>query len=123
MRSLENLTRPVWVSIVLVSIGALAAQRAGAVPLHQNPHQKEIAPPLVQLAGRKGARDYKAGEADALTVPSGTETAPKRNSLEECMAIWDAGTHITKSKWREICQRQINERADMDTKPPAQAAH
>ncbi len=26
------------------------------------------------------------------------------------MAIWDRDTHITKSEWRKICQRQIKDR-------------
>jgi hypothetical protein len=29
------------------------------------------------------------------------------------MNTWDTGTHITKSKWREICQRQLKDREDM----------
>ncbi len=34
------------------------------------------------------------------------------------MAIWDAATHITKSKWREICRRQVNERSAAHTDAP-----
>ena len=29
--------------------------------------------------------------------------------LDECMASWDEKTHITKSSWRLICQRQIKD--------------
>jgi len=35
----------------------------------------------------------------------------KVNTLEGCMATWDASTHISKDKWREICRRQIRARA------------
>jgi hypothetical protein len=112
MRSFGNLTK-----LVLVSVVALAAQRADAVPLHQ---KQATATPLVHLAGRKGTRNYVPGESGALTVPSDTEAAPERDSLEECMAIWDAGTHITKRKWREICKRQLKERADLRSDALAQ---
>lgn len=112
MRSFGNLT-----GLVLVSVVALAAQQADAVPLHQ----KQVATaPLVHLAGRKGTRNYAPGEAGEFTVPSDTEAAPERDTLEECMSVWDAGTHITKSKWREICKRQLKERAAIHSEAPAQ---
>jgi hypothetical protein len=107
MRNLGNLAK-----LVLVSVVVLAAQPVGAVPLQ---HKEAAAAPLVRVAGRKGTREYVPGESGALTVPSGTETPPERDTLEACMAIWDAGTHITKPKWREICKRQIKERADLQS--------
>jgi hypothetical protein len=74
--------------------------------------------PIVEPAARKGTRAY---------TPDGTETAvpavpavpavtpevaaPAANdALAQCMDTWDAGTHITKSKWREICIRQLKDR-------------
>jgi hypothetical protein len=32
--------------------------------------------------------------------------------LESCVARWDSGTHMTKSKWRETCKRVSDERSD-----------
>ena len=31
--------------------------------------------------------------------------------MPECMAAWDNRTHITKSRWKEICKRSL---ADLD---------
>jgi hypothetical protein len=31
-------------------------------------------------------------------------------SIEACMAKWDAGTHMSKEQWRETCQRIKDER-------------
>lgn len=69
----------------------------------------------VELAARKGTRIYTPGEADTTPPADSTGTSAKTsdadpNSLEGCMAIWDKGTHITRSKWSEICRRQIKER-------------
>ncbi len=110
MRSLATLL----VSGFVFSAAALVADGSSAVSFR---HSNIISKPAVQLVARKGTRKYVAGEDDALTVPSGEAQRPERNSLEECMAIWDAGTHITKTKWREICKRQIKERADAYSSP------
>ena len=31
------------------------------------------------------------------------------NTLKDCMDTWDAKTHITKPRWREICSRTLTE--------------
>jgi hypothetical protein len=64
------------------------------------------------IAARKGTRNYAP---DATPVqqdagPAGAGAPSDAKALADCVAIWDAGTHITKSKWREICQRQLKER-------------
>jgi hypothetical protein len=67
-----------------------------------------------QPAARKGTRSYAP---DAL--PATPDTAPADDpaahaeALAGCIATWDAKTHITRSKWREICERQIKERAQL----------
>jgi hypothetical protein len=33
-------------------------------------------------------------------------------SLQSCIARWDAGTHMSKAQWRETCQRVSNERGE-----------
>jgi hypothetical protein len=29
-------------------------------------------------------------------------------TIEECMALWDAKTHMTKEEWRRTCRRTLN---------------
>jgi hypothetical protein len=41
------------------------------------------------------------GEAASITTPSGGMT------LQECMALWDAGTHMSKTEWRAACKRTM----------------
>jgi len=54
---------------------------------------------IVQLAQRKGTRGYQG-------VPSQYSTP---NRLESCMETWDRATHISKTRWREICKQQIKD--------------
>jgi len=56
---------------------------------------------FAQDATRKGTRNHVP---DAV---SDSDAADQVNTLEGCMATWDAATHISKVKWREICKRQI----------------
>jgi len=97
--------------------GALAIAPAAAAPLPG----KVVAKPLVKRVARKGTRNYVPGD-DVLTVPSIDATGDAgRDSLENCMATWDAATHISQSKWREICERQIRERAEAHREFDAQS--
>jgi hypothetical protein len=68
---------------------------------------------LPEPAARKGTRNYRPdGSEPAATDAAGTQasTASKSEKLDQCMDTWDEGTHITKSKWREICIRQLDAR-------------
>ena len=69
---------------------------------------------VVKTEGRKGTRLYRTdvpdeggdlSEAEEKTAATHEPTAEER--LDQCMASWDEKTHITKSSWRLICQRQI----------------
>ncbi len=60
---------------------------------------------IVQLAQRKGTRNYQGAPSDQTTTTT-------TQSLERCIEAWDSGTHITKKRWREICRRQ---RRDIDS--------
>jgi hypothetical protein len=111
MRSLATLLLS---GSVFAAAALVVADGSSAVSFRQS---NIISKPAVQLVARKGTRNYVPGEDHALAVPSNEPKRPERNSLEECMAIWDAGTHITKTKWREICKRQIKERADAYSSP------
>ena len=41
------------------------------------------------------------GEATSITTRSGGTT------LQECMALWDAGTHMSKTEWKAACKRTM----------------
>jgi hypothetical protein len=68
---------------------------------------------IAEAAARKGTRSYRSDDAATAAPSAGTATKDdgpsNADKLTQCMDTWDAGTHITKSKWREICQRQLNE--------------
>jgi hypothetical protein len=89
------------------AVAVHGADRADAASLRQSRGGAEL---VVLIGARKGTRNFDPSKAGALALPRDTETVPKRDSLEGCIANWDAGTHITPSKWREICERQIMER-------------
>jgi len=55
--------------------------------------------PIVQLAARKGTRNFEG-------TPSTYKT---ERTLGSCMEAWDSATRITKERWREICKRQLKE--------------
>jgi hypothetical protein len=117
----------------LLFVGSVtAALPAAAVPA---PHREAAMSaarsglPAFHLAARKGTRNFRADDADAPGAPS-TSTTPASpdkpadaaaaanpddtHSLENCMATWDKGTHISKSRWREICQRNANDRGQTE---------
>ena len=48
--------------------------------------------------------------ADAEKVKPAEETYHGSESIEDCMAHWDAGTHMTKAQWRTTCERIRAER-------------
>lgn len=63
-----------------------------------------------------GAGSGETGNLDASTVqsPNSISDEPNRlkrgggasgKSLDECMADWDVGTHMTKKQWRTTCER------------------
>jgi hypothetical protein len=80
-----------------------------ALPGSEPPAASKLA--LVQLVARKGTRIYDAAtETPHDTTSDQADQATEAQALADCIAIWDEGTHITKSKWGEICQRQLKER-------------
>jgi hypothetical protein len=52
---------------------------------------------LAQSPGADRPGEKRAGEAG------------KKQKIEECMAIWDAGTHMTKQEWRTTCERSLSQ--------------
>jgi len=73
-------------------------------------------PLMVKTEGRKGTRLYRPDVPDEEgDLTEGEEKAAAAHEptveerLDQCMASWDEKTHITKSSWRLICQRQIKD--------------
>ena len=71
---------------------------------------------VVKTGGRKGTRVYAPDEsADYKELVEGqekataTHDATSQEKLDQCMASWDSGTHITKPNWRKICERQLSD--------------
>ena len=104
----------VWISCALLVIltpreRVLALEGSEAFALHSRA-------PIVNIEGRKGTRLYRPDDTedfDALVETQNKATAEHQPTgeerLDQCMASWDAQTHITKSGWRLICQRQIKD--------------
>lgn len=69
----------------------------------------------VGQTARKGTRNYQPG--DSATMAPGTTGQTSKTStsgtqaLDNCMAYWDPGTHMSKAEWRVSCERLISERA------------
>jgi hypothetical protein len=100
-------------SLVVVLCAAQAGNGAFAASVSAPP-AADLAQ-VVEPVARKGTRAYKA---DSVTpaVPADASQAkspPGDGALEQCIATWDAGTHISPSKWREICKRQLKDRDAM----------
>ncbi len=53
-----------------------------------------------------------SSSAKAMPAKAKQLSAAEEFNLEmkRCMDAWDAGTSMTKSKWREICHRTLKER-------------
>ena len=73
-------------------------------------------PLVIKTEGRKGTRLYRPDvpdeESDLTEAEEKAAAAHEptvEEKLDECMASWDEKTHITKSSWRLICQRQIKD--------------
>jgi len=69
-----------------------------------------INPLVVKIEGRKGTRLYRPDPDEAAAAAEweaahSDQTANKK--LDDCLASWDAKTHIAKSNWRQICEREI----------------
>jgi hypothetical protein len=100
------LARPFLVIVLLAAslgVGAFAAPLGSDGP---------DASPLVEQAQRKGTRNYRPDGTAPTATDAGSQasTVSKNEKLDQCMDTWDKGTHITKSKWREICLRQLDAR-------------
>ena len=95
-------------SLLAATTGAHAAGWS-AVVASSTPAISSSSPVVTIDTGRKGTRSYRPNSGGDTTVPDVTDYAAPTpaEKLQHCIEIWDAGTHISKSKWREICKRQL----------------
>jgi hypothetical protein len=47
-------------------------------------------------------------EPDALSTGSIAPPYDKKKRFEDCMAIWEPATHMTKKEWRRTCNSQLD---------------
>jgi hypothetical protein len=47
---------------------------------------------------------------EQLTGGGTARQGAKGHDMDSCMRAWDAKTHLTKARWREICARTLRER-------------
>jgi hypothetical protein len=98
---------------LVVAIGAtmVSPGHAEASPIVENsaPGISRPAPerPTPNLdPGTPSLWSNKSGGLDQIG-PSGEA---RQESLADCMAFWDAGTHMSKREWQLTCQRTLNGR-------------
>lgn len=51
-------------------------------------------------------------QADRITtgsIDNKATTEDEKKRVEDCMAIWDPGTHMTKTQWRRTCNSLLGE--------------
>lgn len=71
---------------------------------------------VVKAQGRKGTRLYTPDQSvdygalvEGQEKAAATHDATSQDKLDQCMASWDTGTHITQANWRKICERQLSD--------------
>ena len=47
------------------------------------------------------------GTPTPTPTPPNVSGPPLRNTLDSCLAFWDAGTHMSKAEWRAACRRTV----------------
>ena len=80
--------------------------QVGAVAV---PAMAAVLSPLQPNTGAGGVL-LTATSSGAIAAPSGTAVlGATGRDVSECMAAWETKTHITKSRWREICEQTLVE--------------
>ena len=84
----------------------------GSVPSPLAPNTGVGGLPLTSTSSGAPAPAAATSTSGAIAPPSGTASlGAMGRDMPECMAAWDNRTHITKSRWKEICKRSL---ADLD---------
>jgi hypothetical protein len=80
-----------------------------------HPQSLETSPSDTQTSRGVGALTPAQPQSKRLPPSSGgtSRTGDNRGGaagkdIAECMAVWDAGTHMTKQEWRATCERSLS---------------
>ncbi len=110
---LQKLFALAWLvtaSVMITPARAVSSHKLGAKAMDVSKSQV----PVLRTAGRKGTRLYRPDDAgvdkEGAEADSEGLFYSQTETLEACMETWDRETHISKSRWREICQREIKAR-------------
>jgi len=93
-----------WVTASLAEAQPLPSVESSAPGVSVSP----AIPPVPPIP--KGTRTPEwptSGNPADLTAPP---TEARQETLADCMSFWDAGTHMSKTEWRETCKRTLNGR-------------
>lgn len=101
-------------AIALLGVILFGATGGSASALPGSAPAAASGPTLLQQIARKGTRSYVPDHIPEDTTDTKTSEA---KALADCIEIWDEKTHISKSKWREICKRQLKERGALLSAP------
>jgi hypothetical protein len=98
------------------SLGTTGAVTTPLLP-NSNGFGQTTLPATSSRAPTLGAATSGGIVSPGATASPGTTSAPGTTAstgatgrnMPECMSAWDPKTHITKSRWREICARTLTE--------------
>jgi hypothetical protein len=79
---------------------ALALTLAAAVPAH------EAAARTRNAAAAAAATEADPNKPDANTPEA---KADRQKRLDDCIAIWDKGTHMTREQWKRTCKNSLED--------------
>jgi Ni/Co efflux regulator RcnB len=67
-------------------------------------------PPDAAARARNAAAAAAATQDTDKPAPDTAEAkAYKQKRFEDCVAIWDKGTHMTKEQWRRTCKNSLED--------------
>jgi len=65
--------------------------------------------PLQPNSGAKGLASPATAEAIPSAVGGTAVLGATGRDMDECMAAWDSKTHVSKARWREICDATLSD--------------
>ena len=70
-----------------------------------------IAGPVHARSGTTSTDSGQDAAADSLTTGSITTdlAAKRKKQFDDCMAIWEPATHMTKQQWQRTCRSSLEE--------------
>jgi hypothetical protein len=71
-----------------------------------------LAGPVLARSPDSGPQAPKAEDLTTGSIDASTREK-KQKQFDDCMAIWDKGTHMTKKQWRRTCSNTLEELPDL----------